>query len=151
MKNFILQSAAFIIAFFAHAFYTISDLYNSYGQFEDLSLNTYFYSYLNSYKQFNGITFGLLAFFIVYVFRKYSQVKDFRAVGTGSFITGILLICGYLFLGINESTGMFNFFTNNMGYFYFKAQYSFYSIFVLFSVIIGIIIIWLHCKKAAID
>ncbi len=149
MKGLLLQLGAFAFVLAIHFTYIAYGFYNSFGKYESLSLNTYIYSYKNAQQLFVGLSLGLLAFFAVYSIRKYLETRDSRSVRTGTVLFFVLLIASYLLLGINNSTGMFDYFVNNLGYFYLAGQYLFLFPAVALSFIISIIVVFFTSRRVA--
>ncbi len=147
MKNFLIQFLVFLLIFAAHFGLTSIGFYNSFGKFETLTISKYYKSYLESLKNYSGMSLGLIGFFITYAILRYKIYRSFKLIRSG-IITMLVLLTGlYLSFGIHCSTSMYDYWTNKMGSFYFKVQLLFLFVFTLISIAAGMIIIWRKSKK----
>ncbi len=149
MKGLLLQLGAFVFILAIHFIFISYGYYNSFGKYESLPFTTYIYSYKYALQHFVGSSLGLMAFFAVYAVRKYLESRDYRSVRVGTILFIVLLISDYFLLGINNSTGMYDYFVNNLGYFYVSGQYTFLILAVALSFIVSTIVVFFTSRRVA--
>ncbi len=147
MKELSIWSGAFITVLLIHFGITCLGFYYSYGRFDSLTIGTYFYSYVNALKLYEGLALALISFFIAFAFLYFKKTNTIKSIRSGVIIATTLFLSLYLAFGIHFSTPMFNVWNHIIGYFYIQLQLLVFFALTSISVVIGSIIIWIKSRK----